>query len=272
MILAQTITPPNSLYEAWGLLAMPIPVVVALLALLWRLYCMKTDRTTENALRVRSVLAGMFQRTVLQESRKILRLVQTHLPYSLSQVDSPDPQPSAFDKFCRELRDLDKDELNRDHCRKMLERTLSQVIIDEVEKLLQIAESHSAGIVEGRGNPTGLRASFEGETERTLTFIAQKTVQANNTERMFYRTKTLTFRAFAFSAIAGVLAIPGLFLVEKWAYWTTVAFLLVMAATLVAGIMAWVRSYRCQQWFEDKAERYRVPEDWMSELAGTRTK
>lgn len=158
MILAQATTDAYSFYQQWGMMALPIAVVVAVLQLLWRLHSMKTHRMVQAARRVRSVLAGMFQQTVVQESRKILLLVQTHLPYSLSQVDSIDPRPSAFDKLLRELRDLDEHEPNRDHYRKVLEdAAFSKIIFDEVEKLLQIAESHSAGTVGGCDNPTGLR-------------------------------------------------------------------------------------------------------------------
>ncbi len=278
MILAQTATHSNSLYHEWGLMSALIGVVAVVLPILWWLHCMKTDRMIQAVIRVRSVLAGMFKQTVVQESRKIFRLVQTHLPYSLSQVDSIDPQPSAFDKLCQELGALaTANEPDRDHYRKGLERAFSGVIIDEVEKLLAIAESQSAGAVKGcdkKGgdNPTGMLASFEGETERKLTFIAQKTGQANKTERTFYRTKAWTFRLFAAAAILAFLAMPGLFCDLKWAFRASAGLLLVCLGTLVTGIMAWVRFHSCQQWFEETAERYRAPEDWMGELARTRTR
>ncbi len=272
MILAHATAHTNSLYHEWGLMSALIGVVVVLLPILWWLHRMKPDRTNRAAVRVHSVLVGMFQKTVLQESRKIFGLIQEHLPYSLSQVDSNDPKPSRFDKLFQELRDFDAHNPDRNHYRKGLEDAFSEAIIDEVDKLLQIAESPSAGDVEERANPTGLRVSFEGETEQKLTFIAEKTVRANRMQRTCYRAKRWTFRFAATTAAAAALVIPGLFVDAQWAFLTLVVLLLVFVATLVAGIMAWVRFHGCQQWFDETAERYRTPEDWMGELASTRTK
>lgn len=272
MILAQATTHANSLYHEWGLMSTLIGLVAVMLPVLWWLHRTKTDRTVEDKLRVRSVLAEMFQQTVFAESRKIFQLVQSHLAYSLSQVDSIDPQPSAFDKLCRELRELDEQKPDRNHYRAGLERAFAQVVIVEVEKLLQVAESHSASSDEGRNNPTGLRVNFEGETERKLTFLAQQTVRTNKTERTFDGTRVWAFRLFASAAIAAVLVIPGLFWDTKWADWACTAFLAVTAGTLVAGIVAWIRFHNCQRWFEVTANRYRTPGDWMSDLARTKTR
>lgn len=273
MILAQATTHANSLYHEWGLMSALIGLVAVLLPILWWLHRTKADRMRQAALTVRSVLAGVFQQTVVQESRKILQTVKTHLPYSLSQVDSIDPQPSPFDKLCRDLRDLDEHEPNRDHYRKVLEHAaFTKIIFAEAEKLLKIAESHSAATRGGYDNPTGLRASFEAETEQKLTFIAQKTVKANKTERAFYRMKAWTFRLFAAAAVAAFLAMPGLFFDTNWANWTSASFLLASPGALVAGIVAWARFHSCQTWFEETAERYRSPEDWLGELAGTRVR
>ena len=273
MILAQAATHANSFYREWGLIYAAIAMCAVLLPGLGWLFRMKMPPTITEALtKIHSVLAGLFQQTVVQESRKIFRLIQEHLPYSLSQVDSIHPQTSAFDKLCQELRELDEHNPDRDHYRKGLERALSGVIVDEVEKLLQIAEAHSTGDVEERANPTGLRVSFEGETEQKLTLIAEKTVRANRMERTLYRTKTWTFRLFATTAAAAALVIPWPFVDAQWAFLTIVVLLLVFVGAFVAGILGLVRFHNCQQWVEETARRYRVPEDWMGELARTRTK
>lgn len=272
MILAQIATHDNPLYQQWGLLAAAIGVCAVLLPLLWGVLRMKTQDTDHALLKIRSLLAGMFQQTFVEESRKVFQLVQTRLPYSLSQADAIKPQRSAFDLLCDELRELDMSKPDRDRYRKGLERALSGVIVAEVEKLLQIIESNSGGEVEGSPDPYGLRVSFEGQTERDLTFIAMKTAEANRTMGVFYQMKTWMFRFFAITAAAAALAIPWIYVDAKWAFIAFVVSSLVFVASIVCAIFASVKFHRCQGWLEDTAARYRTPKDWLAEAARTRIK
>lgn len=233
---------------------------------------MKTDSLTAKVLLVRSVLVRMFQQTVVDESRKIFRLVEVHLPYSLSQVDDKNARPSAFDRLAQGLRQLDESEPDRYKYRQVLEDALSKIITDEVNKLLNIAEANTVGVVTENGNPTGLRVSFERETERKLSFIARKTAQANRKERGFYKGKTWAFRLLTTSVISAVLVTPFVFFNQEWAQQASVIFLILWVSALVSGLVSLVVFHTCQTWLEECSERYKSPEDWFAELIQHRAK
>ncbi len=269
MLLAQGPTPAheNSLYHEWGLLAAILGFCVPIFAILWWLLSLDSRQTTEGALKVRSVLTGMFQQTVVEAAVKIFELIDNHLPYAISQVDDPNARPSAFDALCDKLKGLEAVEDDRDRIRDALEQSLSGVVIKEVRKLLKIAEETAQGEPGAAPNPTGLRISLEGDTERRLGFIAAKVVTSNKMERGFGWSRWCAFVAFAGANVSGILVAPWLFIEADWAFKVAVAFLALFGVALIIGISSVIWFYRCQHWLEETAARYTSPGDWFGEVS-----
>ncbi|MCH8047191.1 MAG: hypothetical protein IID44_26105 [Planctomycetes bacterium] len=262
----------NSLYHEWGLLSSILGLCALIFGGLWWLLCLDSRGTTADALKVRSVLAGMFQQTIVEGAVAIFDLIDNHLPYALSQVDNPNARPSVFDRLCERLKEFGAVEKNRDGLREVLEDNLSGVVINEVRKLLRLAEEIAPGEPSTHPNPTGLRISLEGDTERRLGFIAQKTVTSNKMERDVRRSRWCAFASFACAIASGLFVSPWTFIDAEWAFSVTVAFLALFSGAVILGLAFLLWFYRCRNWLEDKAARYPTPRDWFGELSQHRVR
>lgn len=277
MLIAQAVSAApsvhaNSLYHEWGLVAAILGICVVTFSGLWWLLRLDPQSTTESGLRVRSVLAGMFQHTIVQGAVRIFDLIDNHLPYALSQAETTNPKPSAFDRLCEKMKELGPVEENRDGLRKTLEKHLKGMLIDEVRKLLGVAEATASGEPSTYPNPTVLRVTLEGDNERRLGFIAQKTVVSNKMEKGFHTSRWSSFCCLACAVACGILVSPWVFVDYEWAFVVAVIFLALFGIASLTGIACLLRLYRCQSWLESTASRYKSPEDWFGELSHYRVK
>lgn len=248
MILAQATTHANSLYHEWGLISAAWGMCLPLLGGVWWLLKMKSEETSDSALKIRSGLAGLMERTFHIEALKVLELIDDHLPYALSQVDVKNARASAFDRLCLGLRDLDLDEPDRTKFRVLLEHALSGIISTEAKKLLTGA------------SPTGLQFSFRHETERLLAYIAVQTARSKRNLRTYERATSLATRLFIVGPIAVLLATPWVMIDALWAFNLSLICLSIFCLVGGVGLFSLLRLAVCQNWLTKRA-RWGL-EDW----------
>ena len=241
MILAQATTHTNSLYHEWGLISAALGFCIPLLGGVWWLLKIKSEETSDSALKIQSGLAGLMERTFHIEALRVLGLIDDHLPDALSQVDVKDARPSAFDRLCLGLRVLDLDEPDRNKFRALLERALSGIISAEAKKLLTGA------------SPTGLQFSFRHETERLLVYIAEQTARSKQNLRTYDRATSWATRLFIVGPIATLLATPWVMIDALWAYYLNVICLSVFGLASGLGLFSLLRLAVCQNWLKKRA-------------------
>ncbi len=251
MILAQTTTHANSLYHEWGLITAAWGLCVPLLGGVWWLLKLKSEETSASALRIRSRLAGLMERTFHIEALKVFELIDDHLPYALSQVDAENARASAFDRLCLGLRELDADEPDRGKYRSLLEHALSGIISTEAKKLL------------GGATPIGLRFSFRHETERLLAYIAEQTTRSRKKERAYARATFWTTAFFISAPIAVFLGSPCVMFDTTWAFYLGAICLSAFVAGVVAGCVSLLVVAACQTWITRRAGWRN--EDWLDD-------
>ncbi len=251
MILAHATTHANSLYHEWGLIAAAWGVCVPLLGGVWWLLKLKSEETSASALKIRSKLAGLMERTFHIEALKVFELIDDHLPDALSQVDAENARVSAFDRLCLGLRELDPDEPDRGKYRSVLEHALSGIISTEAKKLLAGA------------TPTGLRFSFRHETERLLAYIAEQTTRSRKKERAYTRATSWTTALFISAVIAVFLGTPCMMFDTTWALYLGAIFLSAFLAGVVAGCVSLLVVAVCQTWITRRAG-WRI-DDWLDD-------
>ncbi|UCE60359.1 MAG: hypothetical protein JSU63_01150 [Phycisphaerales bacterium] len=251
MILAQVTTHANSLYHDWTLIAAAWGMCVPLLAGVWWLLKLKSEETSASALKIRSMLAGLMERTFHIEVLKVFELIDEHLPYTLSQADVENARPSAFDRLCLGLRKLDPDEPDRDEYRSLLEHALSGIISAEAKKLL------------GGATPTRLLFSFRRETERTLAYIAEQTTRSISKERAYTRATSWTTALFISAPIAVFLGSPWVMFDTSWAFYFGIVCLSGFLVGVVGGLASLLVVAACQNWITRRA-KWEL-EDWLDD-------
>lgn len=265
MILAQTMTHDNSLYQQWGLTTAVLGLCVPMLGgVLWLLK-LKSEHTLEAGLKIRSKLAGLLERTFHLEALRIFELIDDQLPIALSQASAENPRASAFDRLSQGLREIDAEQPNRDKYRDVLENALSRIISKEARKLLRTAEATSEKATEGGAHPTVLRFSFGHETEKILAYIAEQTTLSKKKQTAYEQATGWATKLFIVSTIVGLLHSPGVFIDTTWAYYFVVICLVVSAAAATGGMTSLLVVAVCQNWITGRAG-WQV-KDWLRDLS-----
>ncbi len=272
LAVAQAATSANSLYHAWGLAAALIGICVLFLGVAWTMHKSKLEDVTLAVVKTRAVLFGLFQKTVDGEAFRILALIEDHLPIALSQADASGARPSAFDRLCAKLRELDLDAPDRESYKTLLENTLSGLMIGEARRLLQVADKEGSGRTGAHENPTGLKVGFEGQTEQALTLMAEKTAEMNKRERRLYRSKRSCQNFFSAAGVAGMLFVPTVFFDKFWALAGGATLLVCFALLATAGLVAWAAFGSYRDLLLETANRHQAPEDWIAEIPQQRTR
>lgn len=263
MILAQTATHLNPLYHEWG----HVPTVVALMTatiagVVWILK-QNSDDTRDAGVKIRTMLTGLLEHTFRIEMLRIFELIDDLLPYALSQVGADNPHPSAFDRLCVGLREIEPGDPNRVKYQALLEQALSKIIIGSAKKLLDDTETPLEPDAKVRTPPTRMLFSFKHETDNLLAYIAKETTRCKKKEHSFRNGKLWATRLLITAVIALILALPWVRLDTKWAYWLETGFEFGGYAAGVAGLASLYVVFSCQHWIAEHAKWGR--KDWLDD-------
>ena len=211
----------NSFFHQWGFvggLAAVLVIPIGFAAWLLR----EDQRGIQKAtLRLRSQLAGAFQTTVANEARRLVRIAEAYLPDTLSQADVAARRPSAFDRLCSALRELDPADTERSAYRTVIENALAGEVSRELDLLLG-----AVGAPEMlQGSPSAISGRFRGvpynleeKAEVTLSIIAKETERCERRERFCNASRSLSLALFSLSVASGLVAVfVGAFVNASWA-------------------------------------------------------
>ena len=261
------VTSMNPLYHEWGLFAALLGLCLPLVGVAIALHRAGMHDVKRAILKIRSDLASLFQKTVIQESKRILSRADDQLPSILSSIDRTTSLPSAFDRLCLGLKKIDPKDPDKDEYRHLMESALSGVISGATRQLLCDAEEAA----ERQLKNVKLEVSFEGRTQQDLTFIAGKTAELNKKVKILFRSRLTSRYLLLASGAAGLLAVPTLFLASLSAYYLGVTLLICFALLGAGGLIEFALFGSCKSWLVDTKDRYKGPQDWYEELANYRT-
>lgn len=248
----------NPLFHQWDLGQKLSAVAVVTITLLWWLIRRDDSIVKTASAEIKQAVSTMFMQTVIGEARRLVALLDEHLPIALSQETIAQPQRSRFDHFCNSLRAINPEELeNRGKYSAIIRDAFSGVIVETIKRLMEAAASSSRTIAGDLLNPTALRFEMEGVLYLQFAFVSDKGAEALARQRRYYRFHNIAVISFLI-AIAGpfLLWFP-LFSDTLWAYDMCIITLLATAAAVPIGLIAVVMSYFCQQWLQRKAQAYR---------------
>lgn len=160
-----------SFFCNWGLLGAVIPVLGALAALLHNTW--KEDPDVRNAvLSLEQVASAYFVQAILEEARRVFVVIDSHLPFALSQEGDPNAKPSRFDYLCQSLRRMsDADLDNRAKYANFLKECMSGVIFDCGKRILD--GIRSSGGSNRVLNPTMARFGLEEDAFHSFSTVAE---------------------------------------------------------------------------------------------------
>ena len=252
----------NTFYQQWGLVGVVIGTLAIFISFLRWLWNLDVSSTWAARLKIVNGLAGMFQNTVLEEAEKVIELIDDYLPTALSQADDSLAQPSAFDDFCRRIRELEDDEFNREVVRFSLTESLAGILSTEVRRLIHSERTSDAT---GHGGSYNLYSGFEFETQQKLRFLAKKSVQAKKKENRFDLGRRWIPRFWVSAMVFLLLFIPSAFFNREWAFYLGAGALLLFVGTMVIGAYVFLTFHNSRNWLEEESERCLTPDDWFAE-------
>ncbi len=142
----------NNLYQGWNCLIVIFPIVAALLTGIWFLIKRGHEKTNEFIIGIKEEVHTVFMNTIINEARRLIQIVDEHLPHALSQDRSEEPFPSRFDYFCTSLRQIPEAQLDRfllhikiDYPQAEHEKLILQLARDEaMQTSPSVKKSHQA--------------------------------------------------------------------------------------------------------------------------------
>jgi len=202
MITLGASTVENALFHDWGCGRVVVPIVLALLTVIW--FVLKRDdfEAKKAVYKIKEQVANMFTNTVVSELRRLVRIVEKHLPEALGQLEVQNARPSRFDHFCAAVRNMTAEEFEQrgDILRAIIKHEFSGILEKEIEELIEVAERGGGSGVSKSGNPSGMQYALEWETVLKLVFLARKTVWAERVYRRYYAARKAALFSFIISA------------------------------------------------------------------------
>jgi hypothetical protein len=222
----------NPYYREWNLLtAIAALLSIGAAAVVWFLKH-KPQEVERCVLKARSNLSARFQITVVDEVRRLLRLLDDRLPYVLTQRRDDSPGPSRFNSLCAQLAQLDLEDPDRDKYYYIVNDSLGGAITQAMDTFLdQVQGSLVAG-----STATGIRFAFEQSTEKTLEFIATETSKVSKRLRRFRLGRRMTRWGAGLTGLCIFPAATGLFFNMRWAEWLVCTSLVVAAISAILAL------------------------------------
>ena len=251
----------NILYLQWGVWSYVGPVCVALLGGVWWLIRESGTEIEKASLSLRSKLASVFQTVVIEEAERLLALVESRLPSSLSQYGETEPAPSAFDRLCQGLQRVDPDDLDREVYTEVLHQALAGEITREARRLIE-------GVIppmdetSPQDSATRIRFGFEARTEQILSGIARETARCMRRERICCYGKRCALALFGTAFAGGALtaSVAPLFNAQ-WAQYMGYLGVAVLGFMGLTGLVSLLIFVRVKEQHLNAAGRFMTPAD-----------
>lgn len=194
-----------------------------------------TEKIELTYLQAKEALSILFIHTVIDEARRLFRLVDDHLPTALAQASTKNPQISRFDYFCRSLRKIGEEELDERGGKyfEIIRDSFSRIVLDQIDRLLQAAQERDSPLSDDLINPTGIHYQLEGATDLTFRFISVFSARCHRRKRRTGIARIVGLIAFVVVFICWVAMLPFFFVEAAWAETS-------MFYCLLAGIVAFV--------------------------------
>ncbi|MGA2583552.1 MAG: hypothetical protein ABSG31_09775 [Tepidisphaeraceae bacterium] len=248
----------NLLYHQWDLGKALSAIAITLIGGIWWLIKRDDSDVRTAVLEIKQAITTMFMQTVIDEARRLLALLDEHLPVALSQETVVQPQRSRFDRFCQSLRAINPEELeDRGKYSNIIRDAFSGVIMQTIDRLMEAAASKSRGVAGDLFNPTAIRFEMEGLLHLKFAFVSNTSAQAFARQRRYFRSHNAAVVSFLVASVCIFLLWFPLFVDARWAWYMCVTTLLATAFSAAVGLIAVVRAHFCQRWLEHKALAYR---------------
>jgi len=232
----------NTFYQEWECAAIIVPIAIALLGCFWFVFKRDDSETKQALYKIKDQIATMFMRTVVSEARCLIKIIENHLPEALTRVGRGAQGVTRFDKFCAAIREMSAEEFKEagEKYGFIVRDTFSQILEQEVERLLEAAGVNPQSVNARLKNPSGLRFNLEGETVLKLHFLAQRTVRAESRVRRYKFSRKLAFVGFIIGGVGGLsFLVPVFWIKGEWGYiWGQVAFWLLVCSGIVGLLSA----------------------------------
>ena len=256
----------NALYHQWDLGQKLSAVAVPIMGAIWWLIRKDNSVVKAAGLEIKQAVTTMFMQTVIDEARRLIKLLDEHLPIALSQESVVHPARSRFDQFCQSLRAINPDELeDRGKYSAIIRDAFSGVIVQTIARLMEAAAASPRTVGVELLNPTGICFEMEGALHLKFAFVSHTSATALTRQRRYYRLHNIAVISFLVASVSIFLLWFPLFVDAKWAWNICVTFLLVTALCIPIGLISVVMSHFCQLWLERKAQSYRDKTGLVSE-------
>lgn len=194
-----------------------------------------TEKVDHTYLQAKEALSTLFIHTVFDEARRLLRLVDDHLPAALAQASTKNPQISRFDYFCGALRKIGEEELDERGGKyfEIIRDSFSRIVSNQIDRLLQAAQEPDSPLPEDLINPSGIHYQLEGATDLTFQFISVFSARCHRRKRRTRIARIVGLIAFIVVFICVAASLFFLFFDAAWAETS-------MSYCLFAGTVAFV--------------------------------
>ncbi len=249
----------NRFYQQWGLAIVLAAVIIPSLTLALRLMLARQTEIPSAALRIKSELSRRFQRTVIEESRKIFRLVEDRLFEALGDLGEFSATKTRFNYLLEEFGRISTEDdkgTEREQLVGALKASLSGIITGEVEKLfnrIKVDESKETTWIGALSNPRSIGFAFEKVSELVLSEIAKELEQTNRRVRWHGRSRDLAIVAIATLSIAGILILSMLAFNYIWAQWVVHTCLVAFCLAAFVSLVSLVVHFFLNKWLETRA-------------------
>lgn len=246
-----TATPSSQFvaYSQWPLLTAAIAGTGALCKLLHTVWKNEHRDVDSARLSLEQVASAYFVAIVLEEARRVFRIVDDHIPLALSQKDVANASLSRFDTFCQALRTIPPEELNdRGRYSKIILESFGRIISGSADQLIDAMSASGGNASNKILNPTLARFSLEGDGFLNFAGVAEFDYQNRRIEGQFRFIWTATgiFAFFGIIACLGVL--PGVVLnvaiTQSIAQWSLILGLLFGVLALCSFSLSYVAKRR----------------------------
>jgi len=220
----------HSFYHNWGCATVIATLVVGLGTFLIVHLFKKRNLISEfntNLVLAKEGVATVFMDTVVLEAQLLLRLIEEHLPDSITQALKSQPLKNKFDTFCERLIEINNNSNSnpRTGISEVFRREemFSGLIVGEANKLANIIKL-SARLGQTDYNSTGISYALQGDTALKFNFIADRFFALEKIKKRYFFYLNSCGRLAIFSLLGALsLFVPLLCNMEFCGIWACVS-------------------------------------------------
>ncbi len=232
----------NNLYQGWNCLIVIFPIVAALLTGIWFLIKRGHEKTNEFIIGIKEEVHTVFMNTIINEARRLIQIVDEHLPHALSQDRSEEPFPSRFDYFCTSLRQIPEAQLDRSGAYSSIIRVaFAGILKDQMDKLIGTIEPGPYEEGSELLNPTKLQFKLDGNTALMFSFLSHEHANIKWHERLYFFGRNVAIIMFIVAAISGLLCfIPIVWIQGIWGHIALRILFSVQCLCVIIGLLCFL--------------------------------